>query len=123
MNPSRLRLLALCLGGVLCALGGAELALGSLQIFAYGMTAGRGFMGFSAVIFGAAHPVGSAAAALFFSIVGALGIRAQLVFGDLIPPDLLLTLPYLATIAGVWISGRLRGGAKAAPAFGELRDY
>ena len=33
------------------------------------------------------------------------------------------TLPYLATVAGVWISGRLRGGAKAAPAFGELRDY
>ena len=53
-NPPRIRLAALCLGGALCALGGAELALGSLQIFAYGMTAGRGFMGFSAVIFGVA---------------------------------------------------------------------
>ncbi len=57
VNPSRIRLIALCLGGVLCALGGAELALGSLTIFAYGMTAGRGFMGFSAVIFGAGHPI------------------------------------------------------------------
>ena len=122
-NPPRIRLVALCLGGVLCALGGAELALGSLQIFAYGMTAGRGFMGFSAVIFGAAHPIGSAAAALFFSIVGALGIRAQLIFGDRVPHDLLLTLPYVATVVGVWISGRLRGGAKAATTFGELRDY
>ena len=122
-NPPRIRLVALCLGGVLCALGGAELALGSLQIFAYGMTAGRGFMGFSAVIFGAAHPIGSAAAALFFSIVGALGIRAQLIFGDRVPHDLLLTLPYIATVVGVWISGRLRGGAKAATTFGELRDY
>jgi len=37
-RPPRLRLMALCLGGVLCGLGGAELALGSLQIFAYGMT-------------------------------------------------------------------------------------
>ena len=73
VNPSRMRLIALCLGGVLCALGGAELALGSLTIFAYGMTAGRGFMGFSAVIFGGGHPVASAAAALFFSIVGAMG--------------------------------------------------
>ncbi|KAB2872184.1 MAG: ABC transporter permease [Bauldia sp.] len=123
VSPPRMRLIALCLGGVLCALGGAELALGSLQIFAYGMTAGRGFMAFSAVIFGAAHPIGSAAAALFFSIVGALGIRAQIVFGDWIPHDLLLTLPYVATVAGVWISGRLRGGAKAATGFGELRDY
>jgi general nucleoside transport system permease protein len=123
VSPSRMRLIALCLGGVLCALGGAELALGSLQIFAYGMTAGRGFMGFSAVIFGAAHPIGSAAAALFFSIVGALGIRAQIIFGDWIPRDLLLTLPYVATVIGVWISGRLRGGAKAAASFAELRDY
>jgi simple sugar transport system permease protein len=123
VSPSRMRLVALALGGVLCALGGAELALGSLQIFAYGMTAGRGFMAFSAVIFGAAHPIGSAAAALFFSIVGAIGIRAQILFGDEIPHDLLLTLPYIATVIGVWISGRLRGGAKAAAAFGELRDY
>jgi simple sugar transport system permease protein len=123
VKPSRMRLIALVLGGVLCALGGAELALGSLQIFAYGMTAGRGFMGFSAVIFGAAHPIGSSLAALFFSIVGAMGIRAQMLFGDKIPHDLLLALPYLATIVGVWISGRLRGGAKAAATFGELRDY
>jgi simple sugar transport system permease protein len=121
--PSRMRLIALALGGVLCALGGAELALGSLQIFAYGMTAGRGFMAFSAVIFGAAHPIASAGAALFFSIVGAIGIRAQILFGDRVPHDLLLALPYIATVIGVWISGRLRGGAKAAAVFGELRDY
>jgi simple sugar transport system permease protein len=123
VSPSRMRLIALSLGGVLCALGGAELALGSLQIFAYGMTAGRGFMAFSAVIFGAAHPLGATAAAFFFSIVGAIGIRAQILFGDQIPHDLLLALPYIATVIGVWISGRLRGGAKAAATFGELRDY
>ena len=80
------------------------------------MTAGRGFMGFAAVIFGAGHPIGSAAAALFFAIVGAIGIRAQLIFGDQVPHDLLLALPYLATVFGVWISGRLRGGAKAPTA-------
>jgi len=123
VSPARMRLIALCLGGALCALGGAELALGSLTIFAYGMTAGRGFMAFSAVIFGAGHPLASAAASLFFAIVGALGIRAQLLFGDRVPNDLLLALPYLATVIGVWISARLRGGAKTASAFGELRDY
>jgi simple sugar transport system permease protein len=123
VNPARKRLVALCLGGVLCALGGAELALGSLQIFAYGMTAGRGFMAFAAVIFGAAHPIGATGAVFFFAIVGALGIRAQLLFGDRVPHDLLLALPYVATVMGVWISGKLRGGAKAATGFGELRDY
>ncbi|MDR3474952.1 MAG: ABC transporter permease [Devosia sp.] len=123
VDPARMRLIALLGGGVLCALGGAELSAGSLQIFAQNMTAGRGFMAFAAVVFGLGHPVGSALAALFFSVVGALGIRAQLLFGDAIPPDLLLVLPYLATVFGVWLSGRLRGGARAANGFAELRDY
>ncbi|WP_158815161.1 ABC transporter permease [Methylocapsa sp. S129] len=120
--PSRMRLIALMGGGVLCALGGAELALGTLQLFSNNMTAGRGFMAFAAVIFGGGHPIGSALAALFFSIVEAAGIKAQLVFGEKAPRDLLLALPYLATVIGVWISGRLRGGLKAAASGGELRD-
>ena len=123
VDPSRMRLIALVLGGILCAIGGAELAAGSLQIFSQNMTAGRGFMAFAAVIFGAAHPFGAALAALFFAIVSALGVRAQLMFGDDVPHDLLLALPYLATVFGVWLSGRLRGGTKAATGFGELRDY
>ena len=123
VEPSRMRLVALAVGGVLCAVGGAELAAGSLQIFAQDMTAGRGFMGFAAVVFGGGHPIGSALAAMFFAVVGAIGIRAQLMFGDAVPHDLLLALPYLATVFGVWVSGRLRGGAKAADGFAELRDY
>lgn len=122
VNPSTVRLIALCFGGVLCALGGMELALGSLTIFAYGMTAGRGFMAFSAVIFGGGHPLASVAAAFFFSIVGAIGIRAQLLFGNSVPNDLLLALPYIATVIGVWISARVRGGATTS-GFSELRDY
>tara|TARA_R110002126_G_scaffold289659_1_gene445133 strand:- start:2951 stop:3844 length:894 start_codon:yes stop_codon:yes gene_type:complete len=122
VNPGRMRLIALMIGGVLCALGGAELASGSLQFFSQNMTAGRGFMAFAAVIFGAGHPIGATFAALFFAIVGAIGIRAQLVFGERVPHDLLLALPYLATVFGIWLSARLRGGVKAVTGFGELRD-
>lgn len=122
VNPSGMRLVALAVGGVLCAVGGAELAAGSLQIFAQNMTAGRGFMAFAAVIFGGAHPVGSAFAALFFSLVGAIGIKAQLAFGAHVPHDLLLTLPYIATVFGVWLSARLRGGTNSPGGFAELRD-
>lgn len=122
VNPAAMRLVALMIGGVLCAFAGAELAAGSLQIFAQNMTAGRGFMGFAAVIFGAGHPIGAALAAMFFAVVGALGIRAQLTFGDRVPHDLLLALPYLATVLGIWLSTQLRGGTKAASGFGELRD-
>ena len=87
------------------------------------MTAGRGFMSFAAVIFGAAHPVGAAFAAMFFSLVGVAGIRLQLLFGASVPHDVLLSLPYMATILGVWISGRMRGGAKIATEASELRDH
>jgi len=117
-DPVAMRLVALAAGGVLCAIGGAELAAGSLQIFAQNMTAGRGFMSFAAAIFGGGHPFGGALAATFFSLVGVAGIRLQLHFSAVIPHDVLLALPYLATVLGVWITGRLRGGAQAS----ELRD-
>ena len=123
VNPSRMRLIALMLGGVLCALGGIELALGSLQIFSINMTAGRGFMAFAAVIFGASHPFGATAAALFFSVAEFLGIKAQLSLGEAVPPDFVLMLPYVASIVGVWISSRIRGGTQSAQGFTELRDY
>ncbi len=121
-DPSFMRLVAFVSGGILCALAGAELAAGSLQIFAQNMVAGRGFMGFAAVIFGGGHPVGSALAATFFSLVGVVGIRMQIHFGAVVSHDLLLCLPYLATVLGVWITSRTRGGAKAASRISELRE-
>jgi len=122
VKPARMRLIALMLGGVLCAMAGAELAAGSLQIFSQNMSAGRGFMAFAAVIFGASHPIGASLAALFFAVAGALGIRAQIVFGNDIPSDLLLALPYIATVFGIWLSTQLRGGIRANQGVGELRD-
>lgn len=118
-DPARMRLIALVFGGFFCALGGAELALGSLQIFSIGMTAGRGFMAFAAVTFGAANPLGATAAATFFALADYLGIKAQLTLGKTAPPELLLSLPYLATIVGVWLSSRFRG---ASGAISELRE-
>lgn len=122
-DPARMRLIALTLGGVLCALGGAQLALGSLNVFSVGMTSGRGFMAFAAVTFGAANPLGASAAATFFALAEYLGIKAQLVLGNVAPPELFLSLPYLATIAGVWLSTRLRGPIHAAGTISELREY
>jgi ABC-type uncharacterized transport system permease subunit len=120
VDPARMRLIALVLGGALCALGGAELALGSLQVFSVGMTAGRGYMAFAAVSFGAMNPFGSTGAAIFFALVEYLGIKAQFAFGNAAPPELILSLPYIATVAGVWLSSRLRGGVAATS---ELREY
>ncbi len=120
-DPSRMRLIALAGGGVLCALGGAELALGNLQVFSINMTAGRGYMAFSAAAFGGGHPVYAACAATFFAAVDTLGIRAQLIFGDIVPRHVLLILPYVVTVLVIWLSARMDGRRAAAQTM-ELRD-
>jgi ABC-type uncharacterized transport system permease subunit len=57
---------------------------------------------------------------LFFSLVEYMGIKAQLVFGERAPRDFVLMLPYLATVLGIWISARLRGGVPLSAI--EMRD-
>lgn len=119
-SPSVTRLIALILSGVLIALGGSELALGGLNSFSQGMTAGRGFVAFTAVIFGAALVWGVAAACVFFGISTAVGIAAQLQ-GWEVPIQFVLALPYVLTIIAVAIAAsasRKRSGASAG--FAEL---
>jgi ABC-type uncharacterized transport system permease subunit len=123
VRVARMRLVALLVCGTLCTLGGADLALGTLSFFQENMTAGRGFLGFSSMLFGAGGPIGTAFAALFFGLAQALGIQAQLLNLDFPPVEFVLMLPFIATIVAVWISGlRRKGGLEAAAAFGELRE-
>ena len=67
--------------------------------------------------------ISGCAAATFFALAEYLGIKAQLVLGSAAPPELLLSLPYLATIGGVWLSTRLRGGINRGSTISELREY
>jgi len=121
INIDRTRLTALMIGGVLCALAGAQLALGGLTSFSSDMTAGRGFIAFSAVVLGGTHPLGAAAASVFFGAANTLGIQAQLAKWP-VPLELVLMLPYILTIVAVALTGvMLRKGAAAQSAFGELR--
>jgi simple sugar transport system permease protein len=124
VDPAKMRLIALLLCGVFCALGGAALALGSLVAFKENMTEGRGYIAFTAVIFGGGGPIGAALASLFFGFAEAIGIQSQLFAKDLpIPSQVILMLPYVLTVVAVFISGLASGGRNRQPgAFGELRD-
>lgn len=123
VNVGRMRLVALLICGALCALGGADLSLGTLQSFQENMTQGRGFLGFSSILFGAGSPIGTALAAMFFGLADALGIRAQLLNLSFPPVEFVLMLPFAVTILAVWASGiRRRGSLAATAAFGELRE-
>ena len=85
------------LGGMLAGLGGAFLSLSHLNLFTRGMTGGRGFIAMAAMIFGKWMPFGVFASGLLFGLADALQIRLQSL--GILPPQIILTIPYLLTIA------------------------
>lgn len=99
----RVRYAAVLASGALAGLGGAYLSLSVAHSFTDGMTAGRGFIGLAAVIFGKWSPAGALVAALLFGYGNALSTSLQgATIGDVrVPVQLLGTLPYLLTILAV----------------------
>ena len=85
------------LGGMLAGLGGAFLSLSHLNLFTRGMTGGRGFIAMAAMIFGKWMPWGVFASGLLFGFADALQIRLQSL--GILPPQIILMLPYVLTIA------------------------
>lgn len=97
INVYRMRYWGVLLSGVLASLGGAYLSVSFLAQFVTLMTAGRGFIGLAAMIFGRWNPYGALFACLLFGFADALQSAAQAA-GIPIAPQLLLALPYALTI-------------------------
>jgi ABC-type uncharacterized transport system permease subunit len=110
----RVRLTATLIGGALAGLGGAYLSLASANTFTEGMTAGRGFIALAIVIFGRWSPWGALWASLLFGATDALQFALQSQ-GYAIPYQLLLALPYVASLVILTVSsGKSRGPAALA---------
>ena len=92
-----LRFVWLAVGGALTGIGGAYLSLEAAGRFTENLSAGRGYLALAAVIFGRWHPVGAAAAVLFFGLGEALQITLQghPIFNVTVPSEMLSALPYL----------------------------
>ena len=106
VNVNRMRYIAVTISGVLAGLGGAFLSICYQSQFSSAMTAGRGFIGLAAMIFGRWKPVGAFIACLIFGFADAFQAAAQSA-GVPIAPDLLLALPYVLTlIALVGLAGK-----------------
>ena len=111
LNPLAIRLMAVTCSGALAGLAGAFLAVGELNLYSDGMTAGRGFIALAAIIFGRWTPIGAFAACLLFGFLQALQIELQ---GHItwLPTDLFEALPYVAAlIALVGATGRNKAPA------------
>ncbi len=110
INVGRTRFRAVLIAGVIAGLGGAFLVIGagSLGTFQLNMSSGKGFIALAAVIFGRWSPKGAVLAALLFGFADQFqSLLAQA--GAPIDPNLLLTLPYVATLLAVaGFVGRVR---------------
>ncbi len=103
VNVNRVRYSTVILGGILAGVAGASLSIAVTPIFQENMTAGRGYIAVALVYFGAWSPWRVMAGALLFSIANNLQIWAQIldvrIGGAAIPPNLLIMVPYILTIA------------------------
>ena len=95
------KFIAVLISGVLAGLAGAEVSMDKLHFFLPEMSAGRGFIGLAAMLFGAGTPFRSAGASLLFGLAGAAANRLQVVQ---LPSELVLMVPYIAAVLGITIS-------------------
>jgi simple sugar transport system permease protein len=103
------------MGGMVAGLGGAYFTIGSTGGFEREMTAGRGFIGLAAMIFGGWNPIGAFLAALVFGFADSIQSRLS-ILGIAIPSEFLLMVPYVVTI--IVVAG-LVGRARAPAADGK----
>ncbi len=95
IRVNKIRWIANVICSVMCGLAGAHLSLGYLKLFVEDMTAGRGFIALSAVIFGGSNPLTMSFTSLLFGLAEGISLRIQNMG---IPSQFTLMLPYLTTI-------------------------
>lgn len=103
INVIKTRYMSVILGGMMAGLAGTYFTLGSSGRFDELLTAGRGYIGLAAMIFGNWHPVGAFGASILFGFFDALAVRAS-ILNVPIPSEFLGMTPYIATmvvLAGV----------------------
>ncbi len=116
VSVKRVRYIAVAISGVLAGLGGVYLALDQHQ-FTDQMTAGRGFIALSAVIFGRWDPIRAALACLLFAAAETLQIQLQ--GSHAIASQFIEMIPYVLTI--VALAGVV-GRAVPPAALGKAKD-
>jgi simple sugar transport system permease protein len=103
INVNRTRYISVLIGGAMAGFAGAYFVLGSVGRFDEVMTAGRGFVGLAAMIFGNWNPVGSLGAGMLFGFADSLASKLAILKVP-IPNKFLEMAPYLVTmivLAGV----------------------
>jgi ABC-type uncharacterized transport system permease subunit len=101
VSVNRTRFLCVVISGALGAVGGGVVSIGYLNTFMEGMSAGRGYLAFAAIMFGNHTPAGVLLACFIFGVSYALGLRLQALGAD-VPYQFLSMLPYVVTLLALF---------------------
>jgi general nucleoside transport system permease protein len=97
INVFFVRYINVIIGGMIAGLGGAYFTLGSVGRFDEVMTAGKGFIGLAAMIFGNWNPIGAFTSSLIFGFADSLQIKMQILSVP-IPSSIIAMAPYIVTM-------------------------
>jgi simple sugar transport system permease protein len=97
INVYFVRYVNVILGGMIAGLGGAYFTIGSVGRFDEIMTAGKGFIGLAAMIFGKWNPLGAYGSSMIFGFADSLQVKLQILRVP-IPSEFLLMAPYIVTM-------------------------
>lgn len=97
INVYFVRYINVIIGGMIAGLGGAYFTIGSVGRFDEIMTAGKGFIGLAAMIFGKWNPIGAFTSSLIFGFADSLQVKLQILRVP-IPSEFLLMAPYIVTM-------------------------
>jgi simple sugar transport system permease protein len=106
VNVYLFKYIAVCFSGAFAGIGGAFLAIVAGNGYREGQTAGRGFIGLAAMIFGNWRPGGLAAGAGLFGYTDALQLRR----GGESVHALLLLVAFVLVIAAIYLGVKRRYG-------------
>ncbi|MGB8984755.1 MAG: ABC transporter permease [Anaerolineales bacterium] len=118
VNVYLVRYVNVIIGGMIAGLGGAYFTIGSVGRFDEIMTAGKGFIGLAAMIFGKWNPLGAYASSMIFGFADSLQVKLQILRVP-IPSEFLLMVPYIVTM--IVLTGVV-GRAVAPAADGEAYE-
>ncbi len=97
VNVFFVRYVNVIIGGMIAGLGGSYFTIGSVGRFDEAMTAGKGFIGLAAMIFGKWNPLGAYTSSMIFGFADSLQVKLQILRTP-IPSEFLLMAPYIITI-------------------------
>ncbi len=97
VNVFLMRYVNVIIGGMIAGVGGAYFTIGSVGRFDQDMTAGKGFIGLAAMIFGKWNPIGAFLSSLLFGFADSLQVKMQ-ILAVAIPSEFLAMAPYIVTI-------------------------